>query len=147
MQSRSRVIPHTVTHVHTLHVLLQDTWVKATLPLAHLLNVCGERVVQMIAMMEKKKKVVPLAFKVTEGLRDPEDYDTLVTKMLAMAENDRINPDRLRHVAQDLLRKRWWHWILLHPQMPDDKVHPSRSVHPLPVNPLSFRYPPPYSYE
>lgn len=97
-------------------------------PLAELLKQCRDRAVEVVRKMEKTKRVVPNGFKPLEGFRVPEDYDTLVTKLLAMAEDDRINPDRMRKLAADILRNRWWTWILLHPEMPDDKVHPSRRM-------------------
>ena len=99
------------------------------LPLAGVLLMCGDRALDVVRKLERSGKKVPAtAFKIAEGLRVPADFDKVIADLLAMAADDKINPDRLRKVTMEVLRHRWWTWHLLHPDMPNEYLHPTRRM-------------------
>ena len=101
--------------------------------MAHLLTFSAFHALDVIKAMERTgKRIVPGAFKVLEPFRVPEDYDTLMRRLKAEAENDKINPDKLKRFATEIIRKRWYTWLLTHPDLKDEHVHSSRRMSPRP---------------
>jgi hypothetical protein len=119
---------------------LQDNWVKAMQPLASFISVAGDQAVDVVQALEGgSKKVGPYAFKVMEPFTVPDDYLKVATIMKDGSK--KATPQRLRMVAGAVLRDRYWSWLLLHPGLGEDRIHPSRSVSPMPSLPPSI---PPY---
>jgi hypothetical protein len=108
----------------------QANFGKAFLPLSHWISNCGEEVVACIEAMEhatadKKQGVTLNSFKVLEGFRVPEDYETLLGKMRAC---DKPTPALLLTYGREILLERWWKWTLEHPDLPENRIHPSRRM-------------------
>lgn len=71
-------------------------------------------------------KVSANTFKILESLRDPEDFRQLTAEML----DKRYPPtvQRLRSLHNAIQRSRWWTWILQHPALGPELIHPTKSV-------------------
>ena len=63
---------------------------------------CGDRVVNVVQLLEAKGKVVPTSFKVLEQFRDPADYEELVSVMLH--ESKRCNLSAMKAMAKEILQ-------------------------------------------
>ena len=115
------------------------------LPLSHWISQCGHDVIMLVEKMEaaavpgKKNPVTMSSFKVLEGYRVPEDYQTLLAKLKAV---EKPTPAMLLLTGREILLERWWHWLLEHPLMPHDKIHPSRRMFTPPTS-ASPTHPPP----
>ena len=105
---------------------MQANWVKANTAAGYLILHTGAEGLKMIEHMEAGgDRVSGNSFRVMEGIYVPEDYTKIVEKVRA---GDNVNTSRMREVATEVLTERWWSWVLLHPDLPEDKVHPSRRV-------------------
>lgn len=119
-------------YVHPLPSLpLQDTFAKAMMPLYDFVAVVRRAAIDMVTAMEKGgqgTKVSPYAFKCLEGLRDPADFHEVVGVMT----DERIKPTAMRLKAEvtRICRARWWTWILQHPKLTTEDVHPSKRMTP-----------------
>ena len=91
---------------------------------------CGESVVKVCERMEEKCKVTPTSFKIIEQFRDPDDCDQLLGEMLASPSP---NVSNLKTLAKGILQRRNWIWVLTHPDLNEDYIHPDRSVFLQPV--------------
>ena len=91
---------------------------------------CGDAVVKVCERMEEKCKVTPTSFKIIEQFRDPDDYDQLLGEMLASPSP---NVSNLKTLAKGILQRRNWIWVLTHPDLDEDYIHPDRSVFLHPV--------------
>ena len=101
-------------------------WVKANTGAAYLILHTGAEGLTMITHMEGGgDRVTGNSFRILEGIYVPEDYVKIVDKVRS---GDAITTARMREIATEVLSERWWTWVLLHPDLPDDKVHPSRSM-------------------
>ena len=87
---------------------------------------CGSDVVSVVKAMERRGKVVATSFKVTEQYRDPSDYRELVSVVLSDVSKHTVSGFKL--AAQEILFRRFWIWILCHPQLGPDYIHPDRSM-------------------
>jgi hypothetical protein len=111
----------------SLILFLQDTWTKKMYALSELLSRCGQDAVKIVERMEEKgAAVAPGSFKPLEPFRHPEDYQTLTLEMLK--PNVHANPSTLKQVAGRILQRRWWTWLLEHPGLGVDIMHPTRSM-------------------
>ena len=99
---------------------------KGMYPVAEFVHQCRERAVKVVQEMERNGKVAAASFKPVERLRVPEDYDSLVTMMLDSTV--RATASRLKQVTDELVRKRNWFWCLMHPELDEHIMHPSRSM-------------------
>lgn len=105
----------------------QANWVKGMQPAAQWVVECGDRVVEVVRRMEARSQAVtPTTFKVLEQMRDKDDWEELVSSLSDV--DVKLNPHRLKEEATKIMRKRWWIWTLLHPQLGPEDIHPSRSM-------------------
>ena len=116
---------------------LQETFQKAMMPLTEWALQCGMDVVNAVRKLEEKgTRVTAASFKITEGFRDPADYRELVSVLLN--ESTKCNLSSMRSVAKGILNRRWWHWLLMHPELKEDRIHGSRSM--FPVHPVAHTH-------
>jgi hypothetical protein len=65
-------------------------------------------------------------FRPLEQLYDPDDYRQLA--YLVRDETRAANAASLKADVRRLVRARTWRWLLLHPDLDDSNLHPSRRV-------------------
>ena len=101
------------------------------LPLCEWAMQCGPDVVKVVERLQQRGKVVPTSFLILAQFRDPADFGELLSVMLN--ENTKCNLAHMRQVAGEIMQRRYWIWVLCHPLLSDQFIHPSRSVysHPL----------------
>ena len=87
---------------------------------------CGNDVVSVVKAMESRGKVVATSFKVIEQFRDPSDYRELASVVLSDTSKHSVSGFKL--AAQEILNRRFWLWILCHPQLGPEYIHPTRSM-------------------
>ena len=63
---------------------------------------------------------------VFEPVLVPEDFDRVTGLMDPGLAKPTVA--RLRSITRDVLTARYWKWVLLHPELPDDMIHASRRV-------------------
>ena len=105
---------------------MQEAWVKQCLIASEFVLQCGQQTISVLERMEKHGKVTGYVLKPLEGLAVPEDWSKVAAQML-MPEH-KATASRLRDVASTVIRDRWWVWILLHPDLGENYIHPSRSM-------------------
>ena len=108
----------------------QETFQKAMYALAEWAMQCGDAVVKVCERMEEKCKITPTSFKFIEQFRDPADFDQLLGEMLASPSP---NVSNLKTLAKGILQRRNWIWVLTHPDLGEEYIHPDRSVFLHPV--------------
>jgi hypothetical protein len=105
----------------------QTNWQKAMYGLVMWILVVGEKGVEVVKKVEERSPT-PLAAsfgKVMEPLRVPEDMHEVADAMLA---EDKPSVTMFNQKVRDVLLRRWWSWVLFHPQLQPQYVHPSRGV-------------------
>ena len=109
-------------------------------PLADMLLMVDDRqdVINMLERLETKTgagrptHIHPGMFKCMERLYDPADYETLLAEF--MKEGVAATAAEFQKIVNRIVRRRNWTWLLMHPELTDADVHPSRRVtlpHPL----------------
>ena len=96
------------------------------MPVGKFVVACGDKALQMLESMEERDRLVPLTFKTLENVTDHSDYKQLLAEM--SPELGRPSAAKMKTIIMGLLRRRWWNWLILHPEITDSMVHPSRSV-------------------
>jgi hypothetical protein len=96
--------------------------------LAELAMQVPEKIVLLLTLMEADAKPTPGSFKPVESFSVPEDYEKLVASFIG---EEKHTVERLRRLCDKILKNRWWRWVLMHPGLQEDRIHPSRSMHPL----------------
>ena len=87
---------------------------------------CEGEVALVVRAMENHGSIRPGTFKTMERLQVPADYVELLRRLQ--------NPDfkctatRMKQVLRDILMRRSWQWVLMHPDLGLDRIHPSRSM-------------------
>lgn len=102
--------------------------------LAELALRCPTKVVFMLRCMEKDSKPTPGTFRPLEGIADPADFDDFMRSYLAEPKK---TVDKLKFHCENILTDRYWKWLLNHPDLGEERIHPSRSVPPFSLIPLS----------
>ena len=97
-------------------------------PLATFILQLRERGIKMLEAMQKVDKITPFTFRAFESVVVPEDFETIYGKM--DPELARPSGSRLRTVIADVLRNRYYRWIIMHPGLTNSHVHPSRRMSP-----------------
>ena len=95
-------------------------------PLATFILQLRERGIKMLEAMQKVDKITPFTFRAFESVVVPEDFETIYGKM--DPELARPSGSRLRTVIADVLRNRYYRWIIMHPGLTNTHVHPSRRM-------------------
>ena len=95
---------------------------------AKFIQVMGEEAIETIAIMQKGGLTVLM--RVLESYAVPADFAEFSAQMRAIP--GKVTATQVRHEAGGILRRRWWNWNLMHPELCNEGlIHPSRSVHPL----------------
>ena len=110
-------------------------------PLMDWLLVCGADVISVIERMEKRSSgktvyVSPATFKSMESVFCPEDYREITSELLK--DTVHVTASLVKEVISKVVRRRYWSWLLLHPQLTDQDIHPSRRVFTL--SSIGMRY-------
>lgn len=74
--------------------------------------------------------VVPGTFKVLERMYVPADFDRLLAEF--MKDSAPATVAFFTATVTKLVKERNWTWLLLHPELQDKDIHPSRRVSALP---------------
>ena len=93
---------------------------------AKLIIQCGDKGLQLFHEMEQCGRISPSTFRCCETLQVPEDMMQLCQRM--DASNGKPTASKLREECSVIAERRWWSWCILHPDLPEQLVHPSRSV-------------------
>ena len=93
---------------------------------AEFVNQCGTRALNVLAAMEAVGRVTGYLFKPLESLCVPEDWQR-VTAMMEVPDV-KATALRLRECANKIIMERWWTWVLLHPELTGNDIHPTRSM-------------------
>ncbi len=93
--------------------------------LAELALQVPDKIIHLLKIMEREAKPTPGSFKPVDAFCHPEDYRKLVDKFLA---EEKRTVDLLRKHCDQILKNRYWRWILMHPGLGEDRIHPSRSM-------------------
>ena len=105
----------------------QHAWVKENRAAAAYLLVTMERGVRMLRSMEEHGcRLSGGVMRVFEPVLVPEDFDRVTGLMDPGLAKPTVA--RLRSITRDVLTARYWKWVLLHPDLTDDMIHPSRRV-------------------
>jgi hypothetical protein len=112
---------------------VQDQWAKIMVPVLDWVLVSGLDAITVVERMEKRSsgKVVyvpPSTFKTMESVFCPEDYREITTDLLK--DTVHVTASLVRDVISRVVRRRYWSWLLLHPQLSDKDIHTSRRVFP-----------------
>ena len=89
---------------------------------------CGKQAINVLQRLEERTKVTGYMFKPLEAIIVPEDWSRWAAT-LEMGEH-KATAKRLRDVATEIIRDRWWTWVLLHPELDATHIHPTRSMPP-----------------
>ena len=117
----------------------QENRSKAMVPLCEWALQAGMGFVEVVQRLEKKPggKMGPSSFKILESFKCPEDFQELMAVMLQ--DETRCNMAAIKTVSKAILQKRWWHWVLTHPELGPEYIHPDRSMyHPHGITKDSF---------
>ena len=118
----------------------QHAWVKENRAAAAYLLVTMERGVRMLRSMEEHGcRLSGGVMRVFEPVLVPEDFDRVTGLMDPGLAKPTVA--RLRSITRDVLTARYWKWVLLHPELPEDMIHPSRRVF-APTLPTQPSHPP-----
>ena len=117
-----------VIHHSCLCGPVQERWVAEARPAAKLTLTCGQAAVKMFQDMERAGPVTLSTFRPVESLIVPSDMKDLVDRMTP--DQGKPTASRLGTIVYELADSRWWRWCIMHPEHPDNIIHPTRSVLP-----------------
>jgi hypothetical protein len=105
----------------------QSNWIKAMAPCCKFVLMCQEDAINLVKKMEEFSNAVvgPYAFKPLEGMILKMDFDQLIKRGKLEA---RPNVQWLKVTAAEIIRDRYWKWLLLHPQLQPERVHPDKGL-------------------
>ena len=98
-------------------------------PVARWVQHCGDRACEAIGHLEEAGGLTRNAFRPMASIKHPDDFDTLALEFSQAGEDCKTTKFVKRTTA--LVRRRYWVWQLMHPEHPEDKIHPTRRVAPL----------------
>ena len=116
----------------TCFVSSQKRFVKEMAPVADWVIHAGKDVLEAMVLMQRRgsgkeeKKIAVGALRCLEALYHPDDFKALAFSMKDESLNQ--NPARLRAETLKLVRQRHWTWVLLHPGLTQQYIHPERSM-------------------
>ena len=108
---------------------LQESWSKEFGAAANVVANLGYDALSLLAQFEKAGTNLTggLLRSAFEGLIIPDDQQTLINRLNLY--KGKYTGSILRDTATAVKEERMWRWIVCHKMMPDDKVHPTRSVY------------------
>ena len=120
-------MPHSQSVVIPTTLPTQNNWSKALYPVAKWVYVVGDKAIRVIRAIEENTPHLATSFgKVLEGISVPEDLHQLTDNCLDGEQ--RITAPSFQQKAREVARARYWSWILMHPGLQPDHVHPSRGM-------------------
>ena len=117
--------------------LPQERWVEDMLLLVNWATRCGSKVVDLVELLERRsrRRLQLAAFQCIGTLLDDRDLhkvaDTLLAEPVCASEG------ALYDLVTAVCRERWWTWLLLHPDLGPEYIHPANSVF-RPLSPCSL---------
>ena len=112
----------------------QDRWAADTRAIARIVAEMEDRAIDMIKNMETAGSVTGATFRPLEGLVVPSDMMKVIQYM--SPDMGKPTASRLRQVAAEVLSARWWKWVILHPDLPEDKICKERRM----AHPFAFPF-------
>ena len=108
------------------------------LPVAEWCSHSGDEVQRVVAAMEKvvvkrSGRLAVSVFRCLDAMYHKDDFTELTTMMLN--EDQKPTASRLKQVAESLIRRRHWSWLLQHPELDSGHIHESRRMFLCPVAP------------
>jgi hypothetical protein len=109
------------------HITTQDTWKKSITAAARFVLRVGTPALELAKKLESNEgKVSGYTFKVMESIQMQEDY----MKVISRCQLDpKLTPQTFQNTVREVIRERYWCWILTHPGLIPDHIHPSRGIH------------------
>lgn len=115
------------SRLNTIAVSTQNNWCKNVYPLAKFVTTVGDKALTVLQKIEEKQGRLVATFpKCLEPMAVPEDMHNLADQILASEQRPSVPLFQAR--AKHIIRERWWDWVLMHPSLQPDYVHPTRGV-------------------
>ena len=107
----------------------QETWAQSFASVASVIVNTGDASLSIFEKMEQDGVVLTagLLRSCFEGMVVKDDQVATFREM-DEHKKQKLTASLLKEVTTTLKDKRHWRWLLMHSAMPEDKVHPSRSV-------------------
>ena len=109
----------------------QEAWAKEFSATANVIVTVGEPMLRLLDKLEAHGVQLSggLLRSVFEGLVCPEDQHKVVR--ILESRQVKLTASILKETAAQVRDDRMWTWLLLHSQLGDERVHPSRRMQPL----------------
>ena len=104
----------------------QANFEKAMTPLCDWVWHCEGEVALVVRAMENHGSIRPGTFKTMERLQVPADYVELLRRL--QNPDHKCTATRMKQLLREILMRRSWQWVLMHPDLGLDRIHPSRSM-------------------
>ena len=108
--------------------LLQELWVQAFNSVANVIWTVGDKAIEALLRLEAAGVVLKAGTlrACFEGLVVPSDQTAVFNSVLEY--NGKPTASYLKDTAKQVRKARNWCWLILHPDLPDNLVHPSKSM-------------------
>ena len=108
----------------------QENWVKEFIAIAGVLANVGSIGLDVLNKLEEHGVNLTggLLRSCFEGLTVPDDQLEVFRTMMECKH--KTTASMLKEVAAKVRERRQWQWLVCHSQMPEERVHPSRSMYP-----------------
>ena len=112
----------------TLLALSQAEWCKTFSAIAGVVAAQGDRALQLVRCLEGDGAEVTgwLLRSSFEGIVVDGDLNDILTEVLA--HKSKVTAKFLRDTCAKVKEECNWRWIIMHPDLGDDRIHESRSV-------------------
>lgn len=109
------------------HFHLQSNWIKGMSAVAKFTIKMGKEAVALVMKMEEHSSVIvtPYAFKCMEAMILQKDFEKLIKEGKL---ETKPNVQWLKQTVHDIVRMRYWTWVLMHPGLRPERVHPDKGV-------------------
>lgn len=144
-ENSSSLFTHAVADMFSLciHILLwvflllQETWAKEFVACASLVSNVGERAVEALKKLEEHGVHLTggMLRRCFEGLSVPEDQQELFRRY--EEKSGKTTAAMFTEMCATIKLDRMWKWLVNHPDLGDDRVHPSRRVSKFPLLPCA----------
>jgi hypothetical protein len=111
--------------------LLQANWVKGMSAAGKFVSMSGKDAIELVGRLEANcgSSFGPYNLKCLEGLVLQRDFDKLIIEGKL---EKKVTAAWLKTTVSKIIHNRLWTWLLTHPGLIPDKVHPERGM-PIPL--------------
>jgi hypothetical protein len=97
-------------------------------PATKFLQIVGDDAIETITVMQHGHlAVTPGLMRCLESFAIPADYFEFASKVRGI--EGKVTASLVKSIASDILRRRWWDWVILHPDLcKEGLVHPTRRM-------------------